>query len=89
MTVPFKRKFNFFHDENITHVVMFIHANVAERVIRTITNMIHDRVRFNKGRWTAMLSKTREKYDNADHSSTKMKPKDAHDDKNHMDVRIN
>lgn len=54
---------------------MFIHANVAERVIRTITNMIHDRVRFNNGRWTAMLSKTREKYDNADHSSTKINPR--------------
>ena len=77
------------HDEGITHVVTLTHANVAERFIRIIKNMIHDRVRFNKGRWTAMLSKTLEKYNNAVHSSTKMKPKDAHDDKNHMDVRVN
>ena len=52
-------------------------------------NMIHDRVRFNRGSWTIMLSKALDKYNDTVHSSTKMKPKDAHDDKNHMDVRVN
>ena len=51
--------------------------------------MIHDRVRFNKGSWTAMLSKALEKYNGNVHSSTKMTPRGAHDDKNHMDVRVN
>ena len=50
--------------------------------------MIHDRVRFNRGSWTVMLSKALDKYNDTVHSSTKMKPKDAHDDKNHMDVRV-
>ena len=36
-----------------------------------------------------MLSKALDKYNGTVHSSTKMKPKDAHDDKNHMDVRVN
>ena len=36
-----------------------------------------------------MLSKALDKYNDTVHSSTKMKPKDAHDDKNHMDVRVN
>ena len=52
-------------------------------------NMIHDKVRFNRGSWTVMLSKALEKYNDTVHSSTKMKPKDAHDDKNHLDVRVN
>ena len=35
-----------------------------------------------------MLSKALDKYNDTVHSSTKMKPKDAHDDKNHVDVRV-
>ena len=80
---------DFFEKEGITHVVTLTHANVVERFIRTMKNMIHDRVRFNRGSWTVMLSKALDKYNDTVHSSTKMKPKDAHDDKNHMDVRVN
>ena len=80
---------HFFEKEGITHVVTLTHANVVERFIRTMKNMIHDRVRFNRGSWTVMLSKALDKYNDTVHSSTKMKPKDAHDDKNHMDVRVN
>ena len=79
----------FFEKEGITHVVTLSHANVVERFIRTMKNMIHDRVRFNRGSWTVMLSKALDKYNDTVHSSTKMKPKDAHDDKNRMDVRVN
>ena len=74
---------DFFDKEGITHVVTLTHANVVERFIRTMKNMIHDRVRFNRGSWTVMLSKALDKYNDTVHSSTKMKPKDAHDDKNH------
>ena len=80
---------DFFEKEGITHVVTLTHANVVERFIRTMKNMIHDRVRFNRGSWSVMLSKALDKYNDTVHSSTKMKPKDAHDDKNHMDVRVN
>ena len=45
----------FFDDEGIQHIVTQTHANVAERFIRTMKNMIHDRVRFNKSGWTSML----------------------------------
>ena len=79
----------YFDGEGITHIITLTHADVAERFIRTMKNMIHDGVRFNRGSWTEMLSKTLEKYDTTVHSSTKMKPKDAHDDKNHVDVRTN
>ena len=80
---------HFFDKEGITHVVTLTHANVVERFFRTMKNMIHDRVRFNRGSWTVMLSKALDKYNDTVHSSTNMKPKDAHDDKNHMDVRVN
>ena len=50
---------DFFEKEGITHVVTLTHANVVERFIRTMKNMIHDRVRFNRGSWTVMLSKVR------------------------------
>ena len=40
---------DFFEKEGITHVVTLTHANVVERFIRTMKNMIHDRVRFNRG----------------------------------------
>ena len=52
----------FFEKEGITHVVTLTHANVVERFIRTMKNMIHDRVRFNRGSWTVMLSKALDKY---------------------------
>ena len=53
---------DFFEKEGITHVVTLTHANVVGRFIRTMKNMIHDRVRFNRGSWTVMLSKALDKY---------------------------
>jgi len=60
----------FFQKEGITHAVTLTHANVVERFIRTMKNMMHDRVRFDPGSWTAMLSKALDKYNDAVHSST-------------------
>ena len=36
-----------------------------------------------------MLTQALNKYNASKHSSTKMTPKEAHDDKKHMDVRVN
>ena len=79
----------FFDDEGINHIVTLTHANVVERFIRTLKNMIYDRVRFNNGSWSATLPTVLNKYNASKHSSTKTSPKEAHDDKNHMDVRVN
>ncbi len=79
----------FFKDEGINHIITLTHANVVERFIRTMKNMIHDRVRFNKSAWTSALATALNKYNSSKHSSTKLTPKEAHDDKNHMDVRVN
>ena len=76
----------FFDGEGINHIITSTHANVAERWIRTLKNGIHDRVRFTKAKWEDMLKIVVNKYNNTIHSSTKLKPKDAHDDKNSPDV---
>ena len=77
-----------FDGEGINNIVTSTHANVAERWIRTLQNAIHDRVRFTKGRWEGMLKIVVNKYNNTINSSTKLKPKDAHDDKNSPGVAI-
>ena len=79
----------FFDDEAIQHIVTQTHANVAERFIRTVKNMIHDRVRFNKAGWTSMLPAVLKKYNSTEHSSTKMTPNQAHKDDNNLKVRVN
>ena len=73
----------------IQHTTTLTHANVAERFIRTIKNMIHDRVRFNKADWTSMLTPSLNKYNNTKHSSTELTPKEAHKDTNHLKVGVN
>ena len=40
----------FFDAEGIEHNITQTHANVAERFIRTMKNIIHDRARFNQAR---------------------------------------
>ena len=79
----------FVDDEGIQHIITQTHANVAERFIRTMKNMIHDRVRFNKAGWTSMLTPALNKYNSTKHSSTKMTPKQAHKDENNSTVRVN
>ena len=76
----------FFDGEGINHIVTSTHANVAERWIRTLKNGIHDRVRFTKGNWEDMLKIVVNKYNNTTHSSTKLKPNEAHKDSNSPDV---
>jgi hypothetical protein len=76
----------FFDGEGINHIVTSTHANVAERWIRTLKNGIHDRVRFTKGKWEDMLKIVINKYNNTIHSSTKLKPNEAHKDSNSPDV---
>ena len=79
----------FFDDEGIEHIITQTHANVAERFIRSMKNMIHDRVRFNKEGWTSMLTPAPNKYNTTVHSSIKMTPKQAHKDENNSTVRVN
>ena len=79
----------FFDAEGIKHILTSTHANVAERFIRTMKKMIHDRVRFHNAPWTSMLAPSLNNYNNRKHSSTGMTPKQAHKDDNQLNVAIN
>ena len=45
-----------FKDEGITHKITLTHANVAEKMIRTLQKMINDRLQVHtEGAWAIML----------------------------------
>ena len=60
------------------------HANIVERLVRTIKNGVADRIRFTKGNWTDLYKPTLKKYNNTIHSSTGAKPVEAHKDENRV-----
>ena len=65
------------------------HANIVERLIRTIKNGVADRIRFTKGNWTDLYKPTLKKYNNTIHSATGAKPVEAHKDENRVNVKVN
>ena len=49
-------KIDCFKDEGITHKITLTHANVVEKMIRTLQKMISDRLQVHtEGAWTIML----------------------------------
>ena len=72
----------------IKKITTLTHANVAERFIRTIENMMHDRVRFNNSNWADMLTASLSTYNNIKHSSTGLTPNQAHKDDNQLKVAV-
>ena len=76
-------------DLDTIHKTTVTHANIVERLIRTMKKGIGDRMHFTKGRWTDMLKPTLKKYNSAIHSSTGMKLNEAHDDDNRINVQAN
>ena len=81
----------YFKDEGIIHKITLTHANVAERMIRTLKKMISDRLQVNKnGAWTIMLKPVLDKYNNKMvHSTTGLTPNEAHKDENSIEVKAN
>ena len=68
------------------------HAPYAEVFIRTLKQMIHDRLHgegLNVDRWIDVLKPTLSKYNLTPHSGTKMSPYQAKQPKNHMEVVFN
>ena len=82
-----KKLQGFFKDEGITHIVTKTHANVAERMIRTVKKMIGDRLRHYKGRtWVGVLKSVLERYNNQKHGSIGTTPNKAHNLDNAVQV---
>ena len=77
-----------FNAEGIKHITTLTHAHNVERMIRTVKNGLHDRVRFNNAPWEDMLVPLMKKYLNTQHSSTGYKPIDAINDKNAADIKV-
>ena len=54
--------------------------------------MIHDRLvgqEMGKEQWTDVMGAVERKYNNTVHSTTRMKPNEAHEDKNNLEARLN
>jgi hypothetical protein len=83
----FKSNVNdFFKSEQIEHIITRTHANVVERFIRTIKNMIHDRVRNTDRKWEDMILFIIKKYNNTIQSSIGLTPNQGHNDNNRVSV---
>ena len=86
----YKKLQEFFKAEGIIHNITLTHANVAERMIRTLKKMISDRLQIHKGSWTLMLKPVLEKYNSKmKHGTTEMTPNEAHKDENSIEVKAN
>ena len=80
----------YFQDKDIRHLTTNSHAGVVERFIRTLKNMINERVKYYKKPWCEFLFPSLLIYDNKMvHSTTKHTPNEARKDKNEFNVRIN
>ncbi len=79
----------FFKAENINYITTLTHANIAERFIRTVKNGIADRIRNTNNKWYDMFKHVINKYNNTVHSTTQMKPVQAHKDTNRLEVKQN
>jgi hypothetical protein len=83
----FKSNVNdFFKSEDIEHIITRTHANNCERFIRTIKNMIHDRVRNTDRQWQDMIPFIVKKYNSTIHTSTGLTPNQGHKDNNRVTV---
>ena len=83
-----KKLQDFFKGEGITHIITKTHANVAERMIRSIKKMIGDRLRVNKDKtWVEVMRPALRKYNSQVHSSTKSTPNEAHNLENAVKVK--
>ena len=86
----YKKFQDYLKGEGITHLTTLTHANVAERVIRTLKKMISDRLQIHKGSWTIMLKPVLDKYNGKMiHSTTGLTPNNAHKDENSVEVQVN
>jgi hypothetical protein len=77
---------DFFDSEGITHITTRTHANVTERFIRAIKNMLHDRIRNTDRQWQDMIPYIINKYNNTVHTSTGLTPNQGHNDNNRVSV---
>jgi hypothetical protein len=80
----------YFTENDIRHLTTNSHAGVVERFIRTLKNMINDRVKYYKKPWYEFLFPSLLTYNNKSvHSTTKHTPNEARKNKNEFNVKLN
>jgi len=80
------------NENNIKQITTLNHAGYAEVFIRTLKQLIHNRLegeKLNLDRWIDVLKPVLAKYNLSEHSSIKMSPYQAKQQKNKMDVYFN
>lgn len=80
------------NENNIKHITTLNHAGYAEVFIRTVKQLIHNRLEgegLNLDRWIDVLKPVLSKYNLSEHSSIKMSPYQARQPRNKMDVYFN
>ena len=75
--------------EGIDHIIMTTHLSFIDRFTRTIKDQLFERAQHTGEDWHRLLSKVISQYINTIHSSTKLKPVDAIQDKNAVEVKTN
>jgi len=75
--------------EGIQHFVFTTRLSLIDRFTRTIKNMLFERVEHTKQDWHLLLPSVVKRYNNRIHSSTKLKPVDAIQDKNAVEAKTN
>ena len=83
-----------FQNEGIVHQTTLYHANLVERLIRTIKKGVFDRLHatdpsISNIHWTEHLQSVINKYNRTVHSTTKMTPIEAHQDTNRITASLN
>lgn len=84
-----KKLQDYLKGEGIEHIITLTHANVIERLIRTVKKMLADRMRHNKKPWVEMLTPVLKRYNSQTHSSTGTSPNKGYDLDNAVQVRAN
>ena len=80
----------YFREEDIKHIITRGHANVAERQIRTMKDMLYKRYDATKEPWHKLLYPVLLTYNNKRvHTTTKMTPAEAMKPQNHLTVKLN
>ena len=77
----------YLQDMGSSLVFLRSYANTAERVIGTLKSMLLPRVQVFRRPWTSFIQDVVKEYNNPVHSTTKMTPNDAAEDKNNAAVR--
>ena len=80
------------NSHNIKRLITSTPPPLAERMVQTIKNMIHQRLEgleISKEKWVDILPSVLNKYNNTSHSTTGMKPNEAKRKDTHFDVWVN